>query len=76
MMMIITPKNLNTFHIDQIALESNTKVSTLVLLFKRFSTRYISVTKTQTLFYLHQYIIITDYNVGWYVLHIIFQNSV
>ena len=64
MMIIMTPTMLNTSYIDQNAVESNSHVSTSVLLFQFFSTRYISVIKAQNLCYLHQYIII------------IFQNSV
>jgi len=63
---------LKTSYTEQNTLEINTPV----LLLKLHSTWYISVIETQNLCYLHQYKIIINDKVGWYNLHIIFQNSV
>jgi len=75
-MMIMITTTLNTSHIYQNTMKNNSRVSKPVILFKLHSTGYISVTKAQNPCYLHQYKIIIDDKVGWYDLHIIFQNSV
>ena len=74
-MMIMIRTTVNTSHIYQNTMENNSRVSKHVLLFKLYCTRYISVIKAQNLCHLHQNIIITNDKVGWYALHIIFQNS-